>query len=197
MESFVQFILRVKGRARRRQIVGMISQEKNRLSRASAKVRPDIEHHITYLKERLDLSDRDIEKAIKASSLYHETAEILISAPGVGPVTVANFIAFCPELGNINRREIAKLYGTAPLNRDSGPKSGPRCIWGGRKDLRNQLYMATLSARRCNPKIKEFYLRLIAAGKKPKVALTACMRKLLTILNAMVKQRKPWEAGAF
>lgn len=183
--------------ARRRQIVGMISQEKNRLSRASAKVRSDIEHHITYLKERLDLSNKDIEKAIKASSLYQETAEILRSAPGVGPVTVANFVAFCPELGNLNRRKIAKLLGTAPLNRDSGPKSGPRCIWGGRKDLRNQLYMATVSATRCNQKIKEFYLRLTAAGKKPKVALTACMRKLLTILNAMVKQRKQWEAGAF
>jgi transposase len=183
--------------ARRRQIVSMISQEKNRLSRASANVRPDIEHHITYLKERLDLSNKDIEKAIKASSLYQETAELLSTVPGIGPVTIANFIAFCPELGNLNRRQIAKLLGIAPLNRDSGPRSGPRCIWGGRKDLRNQLYMATISARRCNQKIKEIYLRLTAAGKKPKVALTACMRKLLTILNAMVKQQKPWEAGAF
>jgi transposase len=182
--------------ARRRQIVGMISQEKNRLSRASAQVRKDIEHHIAYLKERLDLSNKDIEKIIKASSLYQEMAELLSTVPGVGPVTIASFIAFCPELGNLNRRQIAKLVGTAPLNRDSGPKTGPRCIWGGRKTLRNQLYMATVSAIRCNYRIKEFYLRLSAAGKKPKVAITACMRKLLTILNAMVRQRKPWQFSA-
>ena len=181
---------------RRRQIVGMISQEKNRLSRASAQVRKDIEHHIAYLKERLDQSNKGIEKIIKASSLYQETAELLGTVPGIGPVTIASFIAFCPELGNLNRRQIAKLVGTAPLNRDSGPKSGPRCIWGGRKTVRNQLYMATVSAIRCNCKIKEFYLRLSAAGKKPKVAITACMRKLLTILNAMVKQQKPWQFSA-
>ena len=179
--------------ARRRQIVSMISQEKNRLSRASAQVRKDIEHHIAYLKERLDLSNKDIERVIKASSLYQETAELLSSVPGVGPVTIASFISFCPELGNLNRRQIAKLVGTAPLNSDSGPKTGARHVWGGRKTVRNQLYMATVSAIRCNYKIREFYLRLIAAGKKPKVAITACMRKLLTILNAMVKQRKTWQ----
>ena len=181
--------------ARRRQIVGMISQEKNRLSRASSQVRNDIEHHISYLKERLDRSNKDIEKIIKTSSLYQETAELLSTVPGVGPVTIASFIAFCPELGNLNRRQIAKLVGTAPLNRDSGPKTGVRCIWGGRKTVRNQLYMATVSAIRCNFKIREFYLRLSAAGKKPKVAITACMRKLLTILNTMVKQHKPWDIG--
>lgn len=179
---------------RRRQIVGMISQERNRLSRASAaQVREDIEHHIAYLKERLDQSNKDIEKIIKASSLYQETAELLGTVPGIGPVTIASFIAFCPELGNLNRRQIAKLVGTAPLNRDSGPRTGSRCVWGGRKTVRNQLYMATVSAIRCNYRIREFYLRLSAAGKKPKVAITACMRKLLTILNAMVKQQKPWQ----
>ena len=181
--------------ARRRQITGMIAQEKNRLSRASEQVRTDIEHHITYLKQRLDLSNKDIETIIKASSLYQETAELLSTVPGVGPVSVASFIAFCPELGNLNRCQIAKLVGVAPLNQDSGPKTGPRCIWGGRKTVRNQLYMATVSAICCNDKIREFYLRLRAAGKKPKVAITACMHKLLTILNAMLKQHRPWNAG--
>jgi len=178
--------------ARRRQIVGMISQEKNRLSRASGQVRADVEHHIAYLKERLDRSDKDIEKTIKATPLYQDTVELLCTVPGVGPVTSASFVAFCPELGNLDRRQIAALSGTAPLNRDSGTKTGVRCVWGGRKELRNQLYMATVSAIRCNYKIKQFYLRLTIAGKKPKVAITACMRKLVTILNAMVKQRKPW-----
>jgi len=181
---------------RRRQIVGMISQERNRLCRASAQVRKDIELHIAYLKERLDQSNKDIEKIIKASSLYQETAELLGTVPGIGPVTIASFIAFCPELGNLNRRQIAKLVGTAPLNRDSGPKTGPRCIWGGRKTLRNQLYMATVSAISCNYKIREFYLRLSAAGKKPKVAITACMRKLLTIVNVILKEQKPWQLSA-
>ncbi len=181
--------------SRRRQIVGMISQEKNRLSRASGRVRADIEHHIAYLKERLEQSNNDIDKIIKASPLYLETAELLCTVPGVGPVTSASFIAFCPELGNLDRRQIAALVGTAPLNRDSGARSGRRCVWGGRKAVRNQLYMATISAIRCNSKIKEFYLRLSAAGKNPKVAITACMRKLVVILNAMVKQHQPWQRG--
>jgi transposase len=181
---------------RRRQIVKMIAQEKDRLSRASAQVRSDIEHHIAHLKERLDQSDNDIERIIKSSHPYQNTAEILRTVPGIGPVTISNFIAFCPELGSLDRRQIAALVGTAPLNRDSGSKTGVRCVWGGRKAVRNQLYMATVSAIRCNCKIKEFYLCLSAAGKKPKVAITACMRKLLTILNAMVKQRKYWQFDA-
>jgi len=182
--------------SRRRQIVGMISQEKNRRARASGRVRTDIEHHIAYLKERLEQSNNDIDNLIKATSLYLETAELLRTVPGVGPVTSASFIAFCPELGNLDRRQIAALVGTAPLNRDSGKRSGTRCVWGGRKTVRNQLYMAAVSAIRCNYKIKEFYLRLTAAGKKPKVAITACMRKLVVILNAMVKQHQPWQPGA-
>ncbi len=181
--------------ARRRQIVGIISQEKNRLSRASGQVREDIEHHLAYLKGRRDRVDKEIAKMIKASPLYRETAEIMISMPGIGLMTAANFIGNCPELGNINNRKIGALVGTAPLNRDSGPKIGIRCISGGRKALRNQLYMATLSAIRCNPRIREFYLRLKGAGKKPKVAITACMRKVLTILNTMVNQRKLWQSA--
>ena len=179
---------------RRRQIVDMISQEKNRLSRASDQVRTDIEQHIEYLKKRLDQSNKDIEETIKSTPLYQDTVDLLSSVPGVGPVTSAGFVAFCPELGTLDRRQIAALLGTAPLNRDSGIKRGVRCVWGGRKTLRNQLYMATVSAIRCNYRIKEFYLRLTAAGKKTKVALTACMRKLVTILNAMVRAHKPWEA---
>jgi transposase len=182
--------------ARRKQIVGMISQEKNRLLRASVRVRPDIEHHLAYLKERLDGSNKDIEKHIKATPVYQELVELLSTVPGVGPVTCASFIAWCPELGLIENRKLAALIGTAPLNRDSGSRSGTRCVWGGRKQLRNQLYMATVAAIRFNYKIREFYLRLKAAGKRPKVAITACMRKLLTILNAMVKRQKPWEASA-
>jgi transposase len=181
---------------RRRQIVGMITQEKNRLSRASGLVRSDIEDHITYLKERLDRSDGDIDKIIKATPLYQDTVQLLCTVPGVGPVTSASFVAFCPELGRLDRRQIAALIGTAPLNRDSGTKSGVRCVWGGRKALRNQLYMATISAIRFNCKIKDFYSRLTKAGKKPKVAITACMRKLIVILNAMVKQQKAWNTGS-
>jgi transposase len=181
---------------RRRQIVEMISQEKNRLCRASEKVRGDIEHHLAYLKQRLGQSDNDINRLIKSSPLYQETAEILISIPGVGPVTVASAIADCPELGSVNRHQISKLVGLAPLNNDSGPRIGHRSIWGGRKAFRNQLYMATVSAIRCNSVIREFYLRLTNAGKKPKVAITACMRKLLVIMNTMIKERKPWKSCA-
>ncbi len=182
--------------ARRRQLVHMLAQEKNRISRAVGPVRADIQHHISYLQERLDKSNKDIEQIIKNTALYQDTLELLSSVPGLGPVPSASLIADCPELGSLNRRQIAALVGTAPFNRDSGTRSRPRRVWGGRKTVRVHLYMATISAIKWNYKIKAFYQRLIAAGKKPKVAITACMRKLITILNAMVKQRKPWEAGA-
>lgn len=181
--------------SRRRQIVDMLIQEKNRLSRATDPVRDDIRHHINYLQERLKQSNDDIEKMIKESPICQETVELLTTVPGVGPVTTAALVAYCPELGTRNRHQIAALVGTAPFNRDSGTKRGQRIVWGGRKLLRNLLYMATVSAIRCNSKIRTFYSRLIAAGKKFKVAITACMRKLITILNAMVKQRQPWRDG--
>ena len=181
--------------SRRRQIVDMLIQEKNRLSRAADPVRADIQHHINYLQERLKQSNEDIEKMIKESPLYQETVELLTTVPGVGPVTTAALVAFCPELGTLNRHQIAALIGTAPFNRDSGTRRGQRIVWGGRKLLRNLLYMATVSAIRCNSKIRTFYSRLIAAGKKFKVAITACMRKLIILLNAMVKQRQPWREG--
>ncbi len=179
--------------ARRRQLVNMLSQEKNRLSRAVGAVRTDIEHHITYLKERLDKTDKDIEQMIANTPVYQETVEILVSFPGIGRVISAALVADCPELGSLNRQKIGTLTGTAPLNDDSGTRTGQRYIRGGRKTLRVHLYMATISAMRCNYKIKDFYERLIAAGKKPKVAITACMHKIIIILNAMVKHRKPWQ----
>ena len=178
--------------SRRRQIVAMLAQEKNRLAQAAGPVRADIHHHIRYLQDRLDSSNKHIEELIKNSALYQDTVELLSTVPGVGRVTTANLIAYCPELGSLNRRQVAALVGTAPFNRDSGARSGGRCVWGGRKRIRNLLYMATVSAIKCNYKIRGFYQRLIAAGKKPKVAITACMRKLITILNAMMKQQKPW-----
>jgi transposase len=133
---------------------------------------------------------------IANSPVYQETVEILVTFPGMGRVTSAALVADCPELGTLNRRKIGTLTGTAPLNDDSGTRTGRRCIWGGRKTVRVHLYMATISAIRCNHKIKGFYQRLIAAGKKPKVAITACMHKVITILNAMVKQHRPWQADA-
>lgn len=182
--------------ARRRQLVHMLAQEKNRLSRAVASVQADIEDHIEYLQERLDRSNNNIEQVIKNTLVYQETVELLRTVPGIGPVTSASLVANCPELGNLNNRQIAALTGTAPFNRDSGTRSGTRCVWGGRRTIRTQLYMATISAIKCNYKIKSFYTRLIAAGKKPKVAITACMRKLITILNAIVRLRKPWITDA-
>ena len=182
--------------ARRRQLVNMLAQEKNRLTRAVGPVRADIEHHIAYLKERLDKTNKDIEHMIANSPVYREIAEILVTFPGLGSVTSAALVADCPELGSLNRRKIGTLTGTAPLNDDSGKKSRQRRIRGGRKTVRVHLYMATISAIRCNDKIKGFYQRLIAAGKKPKVAITTCMHKIITILNAMVKQHKPWQTEA-
>lgn len=182
--------------ARRRQLVQMLAQEKNRLLRAVGSVRPDIEHHISYLHERLDKLNKDIEQLIKSTAIYQDTLELLRSVPGIGPVTSASLIADCPELGRLNRRQIAALVGTAPFNRDSGKRTGARCVWGGRSTVRTHLYMATISAIKCNYRIKSFYMRLIEAGKKPKVAITACMRKLIVILNAMVKHQSPWQIGA-
>ncbi len=182
--------------ARRRQLVEMLKQEKNRLYRAKGPVRADIEDHIDYLNSRLDNVNKDIDQIIKNTPIYQETVKILITTPGIGQVTSAGLVADCPELGSLNRREIAALIGTAPFSKDSGKKKGVRCIWGGRKNVRNLLYMATISAIKCNYKIKSFYERLTTAGKEPKVAIVACMRKLITILNAMVKQQKPWEPEA-
>lgn len=179
--------------ARRRQIVEMLVAEKNRLTRASQRVAHDIRRHITFLEQRLEELNNQLQEAIAASPLWLEKQELLMSAPGVGPTVSATLLANLPELGCLDRRQIAALVGVAPLNRDSGKYRGQRTIWGGRTRVRAPLYMAVLVAMRWNPVIRTFYQRLLAAGKKKKVALTACMRKLLTILNAMLKNKTAWQ----
>ena len=175
---------------RRRQLVDMLTAEKNRLGSAHATLRKDIQVHIRWLEKRLGGVNQYLSGALKASPVWCEKAEILTSAKGVGPVLTVTILAGLPELGTLNRHEIAALVGTCPFNRDSGTMRGKRTIFGGRAEVRSVLHMATLTATRCNPVIKVFYDRLISAGKKHKVALTACMRKFITILNAMLKQHK-------
>jgi transposase len=178
---------------RRRQVVDMLTAEKNRLQGVSSKrVRSDIVAHIKWLEKRLKDVDGGLRKFIEASPVWHVKDKILQSTPGVGPVLSLTLIANLPELGSLNRKQIAALVGVAPLNRDSGFFRGSRSVWGGRAHVRSVLYMSTLAAVRCNPALKSFHQRLIDAGKKPKVALTACMRKLLTILNAMIRDQNLW-----
>jgi transposase len=177
---------------RRHQLVEMLTMEKNRLSLAAAPVRKDLKAHIIWLVKRLKDVDGELKALIQDSPVWREKDDLLQSAPGVGPVASVALLAQLPELGTLNRRQIGALVGVAPLNNDSGQYKGQRHVWGGRAVVRAVLYMATLAAIRCNPSIKAFYQRLRAAGKKPKVAIVACMRKLLTILNAMLKSKTPW-----
>lgn len=177
---------------RRNQLVAMLTGEKNRLSSAPKITRKDIKEHIDWLEKRIKESNGTLEKLIQKTPIWREKDALLQSVPGVGPVLSVSLLSGLPELGDLNRKQIATLVGVAPLNRDSGKLRGRRIIWGGRADVRSTLYMATLAATRFNPVIKAFYQRLIQAGKKPKVAITACMRKLLTILNAMIKNSTPW-----
>jgi len=179
---------------RRRQLTDMLTAEKNRLSSAPKPVRKDIKNHIAWLEKRLRDVNNGLNSAIKDSPIWREHDEILQSTPGVGPVLSVTLLAELPELGTLNRRQIAALAGVAPFNRDSGRFRGKRAIWGGRAEIRSVLYMSTLTAVRCNPVIRAFYLRLISAGKKHKVAMTACMRKLLTILNIMIKNQTSWNS---
>ena len=178
---------------RRRQIVEMLVAEKNRLTnnRDRAVVK-DLKAHITWLESRLKSSDDELQRVLKRSAAWRARDEVLRSVPGVGPVLSLTLLAQLPELGQLNRREIAKLVGVAPFNWDSGQWRGSRHIWGGRASVRSPLFMATLCAIRTNPKIKSFYSRLITAGNAPKVAIVASMRKLLTILNLMVKTQTLW-----
>lgn len=177
---------------RRRQIVEMIVAERNRLLTARGVVSEGIQAHIAWLEQELSNINRDMGGKIRKSSVWREKEVLLRSVPGVGPVVSATLLAELPELGALNRRQIAALVGVAPLNRDSGNFRGKRSVWGGRAKIRAVLYMSTLVATRHNAVIRAFYQRLCAAGKEKKVALTACMRKLLTILNAMIKHRTPW-----
>lgn len=176
---------------RRRQLLTMLLGERQRLQLAMALVRPSIEAMIQAIRAQLD----DVEAQMVAHVKEHfaELDLLLQSASGIGPVASATILAELPELGRLNRREIAALVGVAPTANDSGTSRGRRHVQGGRFEIRRVLYMATLSAARYNPSIKTFYDRLIAAGKFPKVALVACMRKLLTMLNAMVRHNKPWD----
>lgn len=178
---------------RRRQIVGMITAEQNRWGSAPEWIRPDIEELIEILQKRLAAINRDLNKLIRKSPLWCEKDKILQSFPGVGPVTASSLIADLPELGTLNRREIAALVGLAPLNCDSGAYTGKRKIWGGRAALRSTLYMCALTASSHNPVIRPFYQKLLRAGKPSKVALTACMRRILVILNAMMRSGCCWQ----
>src|SRR5438034_3335536 len=178
---------------RRQQLIGMRTAEQHRLAGTSGRLQTDIEAHIAWLNERLATLDDDIETLLRASPLWRENDDLLQSAPGIGPVCARTLRLELPELGTLNRRQIAALVGVAPLNCDSGTLRGRRMMWGGRAHVRTVLYMGTLVATRFNPQIKVFYARLLAAGKVKKVALTACMHKLLTILNARLKHRTPWQ----
>lgn len=178
--------------ARRRQLVEMVTSEKNRLRTAPEDIAREIREHIRWLERRLEEIDRQIAELLRASTHWREKDELLRSAPGVGPVLATNLLANLPELGTLNRRQIAALVGVAPFNRDSGAFRGRRVVWGGRSQVRAALYMAALVASRFNPVISVFYRRLCLAGKPKKVALTACMRKLLTILNSMLRYGRPW-----
>ena len=177
---------------RRRQLVAMLTAERNRLSSAPRALRAEIQAHIRWLQRRLGRLDEDLHQAIRTSPAWRAQDDLLQSVPGVGPVLARTLLASLPELGHLDRKAIAALVGVAPLNRDSGTFRGRRRVWGGRAAVRAVLYMGTLVAVRHNPVLRAFYQRLRAAGKLPKVALTACMRKLLTILNAMLKQQTRW-----
>jgi transposase len=183
--------------ARRRQLVEMITAETNHLEHAAAAtVRKSIQAVLHLLQKQLDQIEKDLDQTIRQSPLWQEKADLLRSVPGIGPQTSRMLVIQLPELGHCSRQEIAALVGVAPLNRDSGTFRGRRTIWGGRRDVRTCLYMATLAATRSNPKIRDHYQRLQAAGKPKKLALAACMRKLLTILNAIVRESRPWLAAA-
>ena len=179
--------------ARRRQILAMQGAEHHRLDRAPNRVRKRIEAHLRWLRAELARLDEELDDRIQQSPVWRAREELLQSVPGVGPVMSRTVVAELPELGTLNRKQIAALVGVAPFNRDSGRWRGRRCIWGGRAPVRTALYMAALVATRWNPVIRQFYQRLRAAGKAPKVALVAAMRKLLTMLNAMVHAGTPWQ----
>lgn len=179
---------------RRRQIVEMLTAERNRLEKMRGIAREDIQKHIEWLKERLEGLEEQIEQQTQQSKIWSEQQELLMSVPGVGKVVAMTLQSALPELGKLNARQISSLVGVAPLNCDSGKMRGKRKITGGRAPVRSVLYMATLVAVRFNPVIRAFYDRLMSKGKMKKVALTACMHKLLIILNAMLKHQTRWSS---
>jgi transposase len=180
--------------ARRRQVVAMLTAERQRLGAARPPVRARVQAHVAWLEQELADLDDELRRAVQASPLWRATEELLRSVPGVGPVAAVTLLADLPELGHLNRKQIGALVGVAPLNADSGTLRGKRVVWGGRGQVRAALYMAALVAVRHNPVLRAFYQRLLAAGKAKKLALVACMHKLLTILNAIVHHQTPWAA---
>jgi transposase len=181
---------------RRTQLVAMRAQERTRLATALPVAKPSVQEHIQWLAARIDELEIDLTARLRSSPTWQVKADLLQGVPGIGQVTRFTLLARLPELGQLNRASIAALVGVAPFADDSGKRCGPRFIQGGRAEVRNVLYMATLTAVRHNPPIKAFFERLTAAGKPYKVAMTACMRKLLTILNAMLKTNQPWQPAA-
>jgi transposase len=182
---------------RRRQVVAMRTAEENRLGATRVVlVRTRIQAHLEWLETDLREIDDELRQRLRTSPLWREQDDLLQSVPGVGPILSLTLLAEVPELGRLSHGQIAALVGVAPLNRDSGSLRGRRAVWGGRRAVRTALYMGTLRATRCNPTIQAFYGRLLEAGKAKKVALVACMHKLLTILNAMLKHQTPWQAQA-
>lgn len=179
--------------SRRRQLMEMLTAEKNRLAIARKHIKPNIQSHIEWLKKEIEDIDQNLRHTIESSPIWREKDNLLQSIPGVGNVLSATLLAELPELGTLNRKQIAALVGVAPFNRDSGSMKGKRSVWGGRAPIRAVLYMAALVSTRCNPIIKPFYQQLLERGKAKKVALVACMRRLLTIMNAIIKTRRPWQ----
>ena len=180
--------------ARRRQLVDMIGAETNRRSRVrDARIRARLDRHIAWLKAEIEDVERDLDQAVRGSPIWRQAEEVLTSVPGIGPTTARVLIADLPELGTLDRRRLAALVGVAPLNRDSGAFRGRRFIQGGRAEVRRALYMAALTAIRRNPPVDALYERLVAAGKPAKLTLTACIRKLITILNAILRNNTPWQ----
>jgi transposase len=177
---------------RRRQLVEMITAEKNRRQQAGPVIAQEITEHILFLQQRLEKLEADLCDRVQKSETWRAKDQLLRSVPSVGAVLSHTLLASLPELGTLERRKISALVGVAPFNRDSGGQFGRRTTWGGRSDVRHILYMATLSATRYNPTIRAFFHQLVARGKLKKVALVACMRKLLTILNSILKHQKPW-----
>ena len=178
--------------ARRHQVMTMLVSEKNRLGTATVAVRPRIEAHIAWLERELDDLDKRLRQTLRQSPVWREKDDLLRTVPGVGEQLSLTLLAYLPELGTMDRRQVAALVGVAPYNRDSGTLRGKRTVWGGRARVRAAVYMGALVASRYNPVIRDFYQRPTAAGKPKKLALTACMRKLLVILNSMLKHRSPW-----
>jgi transposase len=177
---------------RRRQLIEMVVAEKNRMRLCHRSILPQVKEHIQFLENKLDEIDKELRDHLQQSPIWREKDDLLRSVPGVGAVTSTTLLSELPELGHLNRKKIAALVGVAPYNFDSGTMRGKRTIWGGRAAVRSALYMATLAATHCNPVIRAHYRHLKDQGKPSKVALVACMRKLLTILNAMIHSMKAW-----